>query len=225
MPTNTRADQKTASSGKRVSKPTEEMEMNDPDEGDGNEEMEMEDGYDKTRGDSAALGRSVPWEVYKATLDDLAAAELRFDSLEEQLAELEELVAQRVDSAPDPDSELVQQLVAERVDCLEKAWAITGTRERHDGLSNREVMELALEAAEVRIDGLAERSDEYVAARFDAAFEAAEAEPYQADAAQMLARQLGSMSTARRSDSGADGIAAAAAEHQQALAQAWQAKS
>lgn len=180
----------------------------------------------KARGDSSPVpGRSVPWEVYKATVDDLAAAELRFDSLSEQLSELEQLVAERADSAPEPDPALIQQLVAERVDVLEKAALIMGgKRERHDGLSNREVQELALEAAEVRIDGIENRSDEYIAARFDAAYEAAEQVPYAADAAQILARQLQGITTGPRTD-GADGIAAAAAEHQQALANAWQAAS
>ena len=212
-------------------KPKAEEEM-DPEAMEGNDGMaddddqEKEDGYGmakgkKTRGDSATPGRSVPWEVYKATVDDLAAAELRFDSLSEQLAELERLVAERTDSAPEPDPELIQQLVAERVDVLEKAGDLIGKRERHDGLSNREVMVLALEAAEVRIDGIEGRSDEYIAARFDAAFESAEKIPYAPDAANLLARQLRCLTTPR-SDSSGDGIAAAAAEHQQAVANAWQ---
>jgi hypothetical protein len=221
-----RADMKSSSK----SKANAEEEM-DPEEMKDEGEMEpdeKEDGYGmakgkRARGDSATPGRSVPWEVYKATVDYLAAAELRFDNLEEQLSELEALVAERADSAPQPDPELIQQLVAERVDVLEKASLIMGgQRERHDGLSNREVQVLALEAAEVRIDGIENRSDEYIAARFDAAYEAAEQVPYQADAAQMLARQLQGITTGPRTD-GADGIAAAAAEHQQALANAWQA--
>lgn len=193
------------------------------------DEMEEEmDGYGKShskgRGDSApTAGRVVSWDVYKATVDDLAAAELRFDTLSEQLAELEQLVAERTDSAPEPDPELINQLVAERVDVLEKASELIGKRERHDGLSNREVMELALEAAEVRIDGIQDRSDEYVAARFDAAYEAAEKVPYKPNAAALLARQLEGITTGPRTDSAGDGIAAAAAEHQQALANAWQA--
>ena len=194
----------------------------------GDDDQEKEDGYGmakgkKPRGDSATPGRSVPWEVYKATLDDLAASELRFDSLSAQLAELEQLVAERTDSAPEPDPELIQQLAAERVDVLEKAGELTGKRERHDGLSNRQVMELALEAAEVRIDGLADRSDEYVAARFDAAYETAAAIPFAPGAANLLARQLQGLTTTPRSDSSGDGIAAAAAEHRQAVANAWQA--
>jgi hypothetical protein len=180
------------------------------------------DGCDNPRKDAApAAGRTVSWDVYKATVDELAAAELRFDSLSEQLAELERLVAERTDSAPEPDPELIQQLVAKRVDVLEKAGELTGKRERHDGLSNRQVMELALEAAEVRIDGIEDRSDEYVAARFDAAFESAEKIPYTPGAAALLARQLQGITTPR-SDSSGDGIAAAAAEHQQSLANAWQ---
>lgn len=191
------------------------------------DETEMEDSYGmpkgkKGRSDSATpSGRTVPWEVYKATVDDLAATELRFDSLEQQLQELEQLVAQRADSAPEPDPDLIEQLVAERVDVLEKAADITGTRERHDGVSNRDVMVLALEAARVRIDAIETRSDEYIAARFDAAWEAAEKVPYQQDAAQVLARQLQSITTDPRADA-ADGIAAAAAEHRQAVANAWQ---
>lgn len=191
------------------------------------DETETEDSYamppgKKGRSDSATpSGRTVPWEVYKATVDDLAASELRFDSLEEQLQELEQLVAQRADSAPEPDPDLIEQLVAERVDVLEKAGDITGTRERHDGVSNRDVMVLALEAAEVRIDAIETRSDEYIAARFDAAWEASEKVPYQLDAAQVLARQLQGITTDPRADS-ADAIAAAAAEHRQAMANAWQ---
>lgn len=218
---------------KKAAKPKAEEEM-DPEamEGDdgmaGDDDQEKEDGYGygmakgkKTRGDSATPGRSVPWEVYKATVDDLAASELRFDSLSEQLAELERLVAERTDSAPEPDPELINQLVAERVDVLEKAGELTGERERHDGLTNRQVMELALEAAEVRIDGIEDRSDEYVAARFDAAYETAAAIPYSPGAANLLARQLQCLTTPR-SDSSGDGIAAAAAEHRQAVANAWQ---
>ena len=220
---------KTDAKAKAKAKAEEEM---DPEamEGDdgmaGDDDQEKEDGYGmgkgkKTRGDSATPGRSVPWEVYKATVEDLAAAELRFDSLSEQLAELEQLVAERTDSAPEPDPELIQLLVAERVDVLEKAGELIGKRERHDGLSNREVMVLALEAAEVRIDGIEDRSDEYVAARFDAAFESAEKIPYDPNAANLLARQLQGLTTPRNDSSG-DGIAAAAAEHRQALADAWQ---
>ena len=224
-----RADMK-SSATKPKAKDEEEMdpeEMEGDDDMSDDDEQEKEDGYGmakgkKARGDSATPGRSVPWEVYKATVDDLAAAELRFDSLAEQLDELEALVAERTDSAPEPDPALIEQLVAERVDVLEKASLIMGgKRDRHDGLSNREVQELALEAAEVRIDGIENRSDEYIVARFDAAYEAAEQVPYQADAAQMLARQLQGITTAPRVD-GADGIAAAAAEHQQALVNAWQ---
>jgi hypothetical protein len=227
--TTDRADMKRSSQSKANAE--EEMDpaaMEGDDGMAGDDDQEKEDGYGmakgkKTRGDSATPGRSVPWEVYKATVDDLAAAELRFDSLAEQLSELEALVAQRVDSAPEPDPELIEQLVADRVDVLEKAALIMGgKRERHDGFTNREVQVLALEAAEVRIDGIENRSDEYIAARFDAAYEAAEQVPYQADAAQMLARQLQGITAAPRTD-GADGIAAAAAEHQQALANAWQA--
>lgn len=202
----------------------------DKDEEEMEKELEMEEGMDgygkgqsKGRKDAApTAGKVVPWEVYKATVDDLAASELRFDSLSEQLAELEQLVAERADSAPEPDPELINQLVAERVDVLEKASELTGKRERHDGLSNREVMELALEAAEVRIDGLQDRSDEYVTARFDAAYEAADKVPYTPDAAALLARQLEGITTGPRNDSAGGGIAAAAAEHQQALANAWQ---
>jgi hypothetical protein len=199
--------------------PAEEM-TEDPEE----EAMEGDDMPPRKKGrrDSApTAGKTVPWEVYKATVDDLAAAELRFDTLSEQLAELEQLVAERADSAPEPDPELINQLVAERVDVLEKASELTGKRERHDGLSNREVMELALEAAEVRIDGIKDRSDEYVAARFDAAYEAAEKVPYQHDAATLLARQLQGITTPRN-DSDGDGVAAAAAEHRQSVASAWQ---
>ena len=225
-----RADMKPA--GKAAAKAKTEEEM-DPEamEGDdgmaGDDDQEKEDGYGmakgkKARGDSATPGRSVPWEVYKATVDDLAASELRFDSFSEQLAELEQLVAERTDSAPEPDPELIQQLAAERVDVLEKAGELIGKRERHDGLSNRQVMELALEAAEVRIDGIEDRSDEYVAARFDAAYETAAAIPYAPGAASLLARQLQGLTTPR-SDSDGDGIAAAAAEHRQAVANAWQA--
>lgn len=185
------------------------------------EEDEEMDGYDKPRKDAAApAGKTVSWDVYKATVNELAAAELRFDTLSEQLSELEQLVAERADAAPEPDPELINQLVAERVDVLEKASELTGKRERHDGLSNRQVMELALEAAEVRIDGIEARSDEYVAARFDAAFESADKVPYAPNAAALLARQLEGITTAPRNDG--DGIAAAAAEHQQLLANAWQ---
>jgi hypothetical protein len=233
--TSDRADMKNPpakADAKAKAKAKAEEEM-DPEamEGDdgmaGDDDQEKEDGYDmakgkKTRGDSATPGRNVPWEVYKATVDDLAAAELRFDSLSVQLSELEQLVAERTDSSPEPDPELIQQLVAERVDVLEKAGMLSGKRERHDGLSNREVMELALEAAEVRIDGIEDRSDEYVAARFDAAYETAAAIPYFPGAANLLARQLQGITTPR-SDSSGDGIAAAAAEHQQAVANAWQA--
>ena len=230
QPATDRTDMK-LSDDKKAAKPKAEVEM-DPEamEGDdgmaGDDDQEKEDGYGmpkgkKTRGDSATPGRTVPWAVYKATVDDLAAAELRFDSLSEQLADLERLVAERTDSAPEPDPELIQQLVAERVDVLEKAGELIGKLERHDGLSNREVMVLALEAAEVRIDGIEDRSDEYVAARFDAAFESAEKIPYDPNAANLLARQLQGLTTPRNDSSG-DGIAAAAAEHRQALAGAWQ---
>jgi hypothetical protein len=227
QPATDRTDMKThagKTDAKAKAKAEEEM---DPEAMEGDDDQEKEDGYGmpkgkKTRGDSATPGRSVPWEVYKATVDDLAASELRFDSLSEQLAELEQLVAERTDSAPEPDPELINQLVAERVDVLEKAGELIGKRERHDGLSNREVMVLALEAADVRIDGIEGRSDEYIAARFDAAFENAEKIPYAPNAANLLARQLQGLTTPRN-DSNGDGIAAAAAEHRQAVANAWQA--
>jgi hypothetical protein len=223
-----RNDMKASTKAKPKPRPDDEMEeemMGADDEME--DETEMEDGYDmpkgnKGRSDSAARpGRTVPWEVYKATVDDLAASELRFDSLEEQLQELEQLVAQRADSAPEPDPDLIEQLVAERVGVLHKANELMGGRDRHDGLSNRDVMVLALEAAEVRIDAIETRSDEYIAARFDAAWEASDKVPYQPDAAQLLARQLQGITTDPRADA-ADGIAAAAAEHRQAVANAWQ---
>jgi hypothetical protein len=232
QPATDRTDMKSPACKTDAKAKAEAKEEMDPEamEGDdgmaGDDDQKKEDGYGmakgkKTRGDSATPGRTVPWAVYKATVDDLAAAELRFDSLSEQLAELEQLVAERTDSAPVPDPELINQLVAERVDVLEKAGELIGKRQRHDGLSNREVMVLALEAAEVRIDGIEGRSDEYIAARFDAAFESAEKIPYDPGAANLLARQLQGLTTPR-SDSAADGIAAAAAEHRQAVANAWQ---
>jgi hypothetical protein len=206
----------------------EEREGMDDESMEGDDEsMEMEEANPvpprrRARTDSAAApGKSVPWMVYKAALDDLAAAEQRLDSLEEQLTELEQLVAERMDSAPEPDPELVEQLVAERVEILDKAAEIIGNRERHDGLSNREVMVLALQAANVPIDSIDTRSDEYIAARFDAAHEAADKVPYAHGAAAMLARQLQNIAPAPRADSGADDIAAAAAEHQAALASGW----
>jgi LL-diaminopimelate aminotransferase len=60
---------------------------------------------------------------------------------------------------------------------------------------------------------------------FDAAYEAADKVPYAPNAAAILARQLQGITPAPRTDSGADGIAAAAAEHRQALSTAWQTAS
>jgi uncharacterized protein len=229
QPASARTDGTKTTTDKAGSKPAAEVEVEiEEEEMEEDEEMDGA-GYGKKphakgRKDSdSTAGKTVPWEVYKATVDDLAAAELRFDSLAEQLTELEQLVAQRLDSEPEPDPELISQLVAERVDVLEKASVITDTRDRHDGLSNREVMVLALEAAEVRIDSIEDRSDEYIAARFDAAYEAAEKVPYQPNAASLLASQLQGITT--RKDGAGDGIAEASAAHQHATANAWQTAS
>jgi len=169
----------------------------------------------KAKTDSAD-NRTVPWAVYKASLDDLAAAEQRFDALEEQITEIEKQLDARTDSSI--DQQRLDALVAERVEVLDKAAAITGARSRHDGLTNRQVQELALKSGGVKVDQIETRSDDYVAARFDAAHEAAA--PLVSGTAEALALQLQGLTTPR-SDAARDNIAAAEQEMADTTSNAW----
>lgn len=116
-------------------------------------------------------GPMVPKALYDQACserDDAIAAHERdlgrLDALADRLDSMEGEVDARLDAA-DID---IDALVANRLDLIDRVTAITGERPTFDGLTDREVMIDALAEVGVdpeRFDG---RSDDYVAATFDA---------------------------------------------------------
>jgi hypothetical protein len=102
-----------------------------------------------------------------AERDDAIAAHERdlgrLDALIERLDSLEADVDERLDSGYD-----INELVTARVELLDRATAILGERPTFDGLSDREIMFDTLVEAGVDPDRLEDKSDDYIAATFDA---------------------------------------------------------
>lgn len=183
--------------------PMEDEEMR---EGSEDEEMEMEE--EEMDGGAANLGSymipkkdacktdgsmagMVPKAMYDkacAERDDAIAAHERdlgrLDALVDRLDSLELEIDSRVDTA-DID---VDALVASRLELIDRATAITGERPTFDGLTDREVMIDALAQVGVDADRFEGRSDDYVAASFDAY---AEQGMGRADSADPLAAAIG----------------------------------
>jgi hypothetical protein len=156
------------------------MEDEETREGSEDEEMEMEE--EEMDGGAANLGSyqipkkdggmagMVPKAMYDkacAERDDAIAAHERdlgrLDALVDRLDSLEQEIDSRVDSDIDVDA-----LVASRLELIDRATAITGERPTFDGLTDREVMIDALTQVGVDAERFEGRSDDYVAATFDA---------------------------------------------------------
>ena len=113
----------------------------------------------------------VPKAMYDkacAERDDAVAAHERdlgrLDALMERLDSLE----QEIDSRTDASDIDIDALVNSRIDLVERAESITGERPTFDGLTDRELMIDALSVVGVEPSRFEGRSDDYVAATFDA---------------------------------------------------------
>jgi ElaB/YqjD/DUF883 family membrane-anchored ribosome-binding protein len=144
--------------------------------------------YDRVR--SALTARI---SQHEADLGRLDALSIRLDELESEIADqpFERLDADQFDS-----------LVSERVELLEKANAMTGERIDAAGKSARDIQLEALDAIDYDTDRLDGKTDEYVAATFDAMAERADGR--RLDSTTGLAQLLGK--AGRPSDN--DGLAA-----------------
>jgi hypothetical protein len=101
----------------------------------------------------------------------------------ERLDSLEQEIDSRADAA-DID---IDGLVNSRIDLIDRATAITGDRPTFDGLTDRELMIDALAQVGIDTERFEGRSDDYVAATFDAYAEQASG---RADSADPLAAAL-----------------------------------
>ena len=121
----------------------------------------------KKDGSMAGMVPKAMYDKACAERDDAIAAHERdlgrLDALVDRLDSLELEVDSRVDSDIDLDA-----LVSARLELIDRATAITGERPTFDGLSDREVMIDALAQVGVDADRFEGRSDDYVAATFDA---------------------------------------------------------
>lgn len=146
--------------------------------------------YKVSKKDGGMAGM-VPKAMYDkacAERDDAIAAHERdlgrLDALVDRLDSLE----LEIDSRVDADEIDVDALVASRLDLIDRATAITGERPTFDGLTDREVMIDALTQVGVDAERFEGRSDDYVAATFDAY---AEQGMGRTDSADPLAAALG----------------------------------
>lgn len=171
-----RADAK----GKKAPMPV--MEEDEAREGSDDPDEEMMEEEEEMDGSAANLGSykvakkdggkgMVPKAMYDkacAERDDAIAAHERdlgrLDALMERLDSLE----QEIDSRVDSDEVNIDALVSARIDLIDRATAITGERPTFDGLSDRELMIDALAQIGVDTQRFEGRSDDYVAATFDA---------------------------------------------------------
>ncbi len=157
----------------------EEGEEMAPDEEGLGEDEEMEEEEEMDGGMAANLGSyKIPkkdgmvskamYDRACAERDDAVAAHERdlgrLDALIERLDSLESELDQRLDGA---DINL-DQLVADRLELIDRATQILGERPTFDGLSDREIMVDTLIEAGVDPDRLEGKSDDYIAATFDA---------------------------------------------------------
>lgn len=129
----------------------------------------------------------------RAKCDSLAECQGRLDALYAYVDELEDQMGQadasRVDAA-DFDA-----AVDERVSLIRRAETLLGSDYDWSGRSNREIMEDALSAHMDAAD-LSERSDDYVAARFDAMLELQQ----RGDSTQSLERAIASSRVQQAND-------------------------
>lgn len=124
----------------------------------------------------------------------------RLDALSTRLDELESEIADQPGERLDADQ--FDSLVSERVELLEKANAVAGERIDAAGKSARDIQLEALDAVGYDTDRLDGKTDEYVAATFDAMAERADGK--RLDSTTGLAQLLGKAGR----PSGNDGLAA-----------------
>lgn len=198
-----RADAK----GKKNPMPVmEDEDIREGSEDDPDEEEMMEEQEEEMDGAAANLGSykvakkdggkgMVPKAMYDkacAQRDDAIANHERdlgrLDALMDRLDSLEKEIESRSDSA-EVD---VDALVVSRIDLIDRATAITGERPTFDGLTDRELMIDALTQIGVDSNRFEGRSDDYVAATFDAYSEQATG---RADSSDPLAAALSGIST------------------------------
>jgi hypothetical protein len=200
------------------SKPANDDEgMSDDEEGDDKDETpnsdpptNQEDDMDREDSVSKAEYLRVVAELQQEKADhqrDLG----RIDSLVERLDSLEVELESRQDAA---DPATLNQLVAERLELLERAETVAGAKLRLDGLTtNRDIMVAALEKAGVETSRLDGQSDEYVAGQFEAWCDRP-----RIDSSDILAEAL----RGNRADSNADPIEAARERMTAEQSKAWQ---
>jgi hypothetical protein len=155
---------------------------------------------------SPARSDSVSRAEYERVRSALAArisqheADLgRLDALSIRLDELEGEIADQPGERLDADQ--FDALVSERVELLEKATAMTGERIDAAGKSARDIQLEALDAIGYDTDRLDGKTDEYVAATFDAMAERADGK--RLDSSTGLAQLLGK--AGRSGDNSDDG--------------------
>jgi hypothetical protein len=135
----------------------EEMEPDDDEDDGDDDEMPMAKGKGKGKGRSDSRDRTI---AELQGLNDALYAHI--ETLEQRLQYGDD----RADAA-----EAFDAAVEERVSLILRAQPVLGADYDYRGRGNREIMQDALATMFDSIDGLDERSDDYVMARFDAALE------------------------------------------------------
>lgn len=138
------------------------------------EDEEMDGGaanlghYKVAKKDGKGMVPKAMYDMACAERDDAIAAHERdlgrLDALMDRLDSLEVEIDSRLDAA-DID---IDAIVTSRLDLIDRATAITGERPTFDGLTDRELMIDALYKIGVEPARFEDRSDDYVAATFDA---------------------------------------------------------
>ena len=158
----------------------DEEEMDEEDYEDEDEEEDEEDYEDEEEMDNASnLGSykiakkdgmvsKAMYDMACSERDDAIAAHERdlgrLDALMERLDSLEADLDARLDS----EDVNIDELVNQRIELIDQATSILGERPTFDGLSDREIMVDTLVEAGVDPDRLEGKSDDYIAATFDA---------------------------------------------------------
>lgn len=125
--------------------------------------------YKVSKKDGGAMVPKAMYDKACAERDDAIAAHERdlgrLDALVERLDALEGEIDERADAADEID---IDALVNQRLELIDKVQQLTGERPTFDGVSDRELMLDALAEAGTNVERLEDRSDEYIAATFDA---------------------------------------------------------
>jgi uncharacterized protein len=172
---------KSKAASRRDKEEEEELEMEPEMEGeeilDPEMELEEEEELDEANPEEDVMmdGKGKKGMVPKAMYDKACAE--RDDAIaahERDLGRLDALVDRidslegELDSRADGAGVDINALVAARLELLDRATEITGERPTFDGLSDREIMVDTLAAAGIDPDRFEGRSNDYVAATFDA---------------------------------------------------------